>query len=634
LITMLKSVTVEEIDQLLDELERLLDEASLRKFLLTLLERLRFVLKAASVAYAVPTIDGQWLTMAASGQSDRYGSPDTEGTGSYWAGPDFRHVAVPLRRRGDQADWRRGAVVVEFAHPPTESEIDALVKLCEAFVEVLALRQTRDLDAFIDESWPGVERSMSGLAEATSTRAAAFVLTNDLAVLASADRVSLVHDGLHGPHPLAISGVAEFKQNAESVLTMLSLCRQALKSGQAMVRREDKHQSEPQPAGILGNFLVLPIVVRHRGQSECRTALLLEWSDYDRFLTGSTILQLIFPSLCSVWLQHQRWLNMPAVVRSWYGRSARIRHSRALSMIAKSAAIALVVAVAGWLLTFPTTLRIEANGTLQPIEQRIVFAPLDGLVASIAVRDGQLVQQGELLAVLQSPMLEISLEEVAGEQRANQEKLAGLKVAINQLSPDVPSALAMQNRFSSEIREIETRLATLEEKQRALMGEKARLQVVAPIAGTIIARQVDRYLERRPVRRGDPLLRIVEIDGPWRLELEVADRDAGRVKEKLFSGTEMTSGEVRNASAAGVEFVYAASPDKRWQATATWMSESARNPYGENVIVDVHASVPAEAVAEGHMGATVQAYFDCGRQPFWFVWSRPLVEAIQRKLWF
>ena len=271
---------------------------------------------------------------------------------------------------------------------------------------------------------------------------------------------------------------------------------------------------------------------------------------------------------------------------------------------------------------------------MQPVEQRIVYAPLDGLVTRILVKDGQPVRAGELLAELQSPMLEIELEEVAGELRSNQEKLAGLKVAINQLSPDDPSALAMQNRFSSEIREIETWLATLQEKELALLGEKAKLRVAAPIAGTVIARQVDRYLERRPVRRGGPLLRIVEMDGPWRLELEVADRDAGRVKEKLFAGEELAHGPVAESAAGQVEFVYAAFPNQRFQAMTTWMSEAARNPLGEQVIVDVHAQVPPQTAAEGHMGATVQAYFDCGQHPFWFVWSRPLVEAIQRKLWF
>jgi hypothetical protein len=30
----------------------------------------------------------------------------------------------------------------------------------------------------------------------------------------------------------------------------------------------------------------------------------------------------------------------------------------------------------------------------------------------------------------------------------------------------------------------------------------------------------------------------------------------------------------------------------------------------------------------------VHGFFDCGQQPLWFVWCRPLVEATQRRLWF
>jgi pyruvate/2-oxoglutarate dehydrogenase complex dihydrolipoamide acyltransferase (E2) component len=332
----------------------------------------------------------------------------------------------------------------------------------------------------------------------------------------------------------------------------------------------------------------------------------------------------------------------------------------------RTAVLAATIVTGVWLLSLPTELRIEATGTLQPVEQRIVFAPLDGVISRIAVADGQAVEQGAVLAELSSPMLDIELEEVAGELRANAEKLSGLKVAINQLSPEDPSAIAMQNRFSSEIREIETRLLALDEKQIALRGEKEKLTVLAPISGTVIARQVERYLDRRPVRRGDPLLRVVRLDGPWRLELEVADRDAGRVKRVLFPPQDSpqqtpepeqpkpeqpkpeksrepdrssqpalaASGEVTDTSTDVLDFVYAATPEQRWQAEVTWISESARNPRGDMAIVDVHARVDAETAAAGHMGATVQAYFSCGKQPIWFVWSRPLIEAIQRKLWF
>ncbi len=50
--------------------------------------------------------------------------------------------------------------------------------------------------------------------------------------------------------------------------------------------------------------------------------------------------------------------------------------------------------------------------------------------------------------------------------------------------------------------------------------------------------------------------------------------------------------------------------------------------------VEVRAVVESPEQIGAHAGAGVHAYFTCGSQPLWFVWSRPLVEAIQRKFWF
>ncbi len=656
---MLKSVTVEEIDQLLDELERLAVDASRRRFYLTVLERLRVLLGAVSVSFLVRTTDDQWLAIARSGAAPaRLPSPAISAQAvqsgrSDWRSSDGKQLAVPLRRSGSQSAWRRGALYIEFNVAPTEAESDDLLKLCDAFAETIALRQSRELESFLDRDWPAFQQSVSSLASTPTLKGATYSLVNDLVVLTNADRVALLEMTTLGPRVQCVSGVVELKQNGATVAKLQQLCQQAMRDGKSQVG----YISTPIPiaqdaldeAGhtttgqLLDNYILLPVIPSGQKPSKAvGTAILFEWSDYDRFLLGTTMVQLIFPTLATAWLQHQRWLRVPYSVRQLFGRRSRVARGWIGSLI-RLAALAATIIAGVWLLSLPAELRIEATGTLQPVDQRIVFAPLDGVVSRIVVQDGQTIEQGELLAELSSPMLDIELEEVAGEMRANAEKLSGLKVAINQLSPEDPSAMAMQNKFSSEIREIETRLVALNEKQRALLGEKEKLTIVAPIGGTVIARQVERYLDRRPVRRGDPLLRVVRMDGPWRLELEVADRDAGRVKRQLFSSSQTdqseqtplpASGPVPAAATKGLDFVYAATPDKRWQAEVIWISESTRNPQGDTAIVDVHAQVDPDTAAAGHMGATVQAYFPCGEEPIWFVWSRPLIEAIQRKLWF
>ncbi len=177
-------------------------------------------------------------------------------------------------------------------------------------------------------------------------------------------------------------------------------------------------------------------------------------------------------------------------------------------------------------------------------------------------------------------------------------------------------------------------METLIEKRDSLVNEQKKLVVRAPIAGTIVARQVARYLNSRPVRQGEALLRVVKLDGPWRLELQVSDQDSGYVKRKLFADDPTLSGSIPADSDRDLEFTLASQPANKFVAMATWMSESARNPRGEGMFVELMADVGPEVSQVGHMGATVNAYCKCGKQPMWFVVSRKLIEAVQRKLWF
>ncbi|MEZ6137198.1 MAG: HlyD family efflux transporter periplasmic adaptor subunit [Pirellulaceae bacterium] len=257
---------------------------------------------------------------------------------------------------------------------------------------------------------------------------------------------------------------------------------------------------------------------------------------------------------------------------------------------------------------------------------------MDGVIDDILVEDGQQVTQGQPLVKMRSAMLEIQIQETLGEIEANSQKRDGLGVAINQLTRDGSTDYAMQSRLSSEVRELETQLETLEQKLTALRAQDNELLILSPIDGVIVTRQVEQTLKSRPVRRGDALMRVVRLTGPWQLELQVADQDSGYVKRKIF-GAER-GGDVPPGPPSEVEFVFASQPDQHRQARVTWLSESARNASGDGMHIDLLADVAPDVAARGHMGATVYAYFECGQQPFWFVWSRPFIETLQRKNWF
>jgi multidrug efflux pump subunit AcrA (membrane-fusion protein) len=655
---MRNAISVEEIDELLNELERLSEAASRKKFFDLVLVRLKYLVQGRGAAILILAHSEQWLPIVQTGTVhalyiDKFG---TQLSGqSYWASADRRFLAVPIRRlAGQAAQWQRGAIAVEFEAVPDPGEIEELAKLCDAFAEVLALRQFSELEDLLDHKWLSFQKSLSELANTSSVGEAAVSIVNDLATLLNADRVALTRRSSTGMQTLAVSGVVRLEHKSEAAVAIREISRTAMEQlrpiSQHMPRKSpvnenDRPQSAsasiPAPAAderrgcLLDNYICLPLAApSRRGRPVATAAVLIEWSDYESFLLGTGTLNYVFPAFAASWLQHQRWLAVPHAVRRLFGATQPGHWSRWTGRLVRMAGVIVCMAAAAWALNLPTPLRIEAEGSLQPVTQRVVFAPLDGVIEQILVSDGQQVKAGDQLAKMRSPMLEIQLQEVQGEMRANAEKRDGLNVAINQLANENPSAYALQSKFSSEIRELETQLQTLEQKREALRSEQQKLSLTAPIDGLVIARQIERFLNSRPVRRGDALLRVVQLDGPWQLELTVADQDVGYLKRKLYSESQSTSGPIAATAPRDLEFVLASQPSEKLTAQATWMSETARNPQGTAVVVDLLAEVDEVVAARGHMGATVYAYVDCGQQPFWFVWSRPLIEAIQRKLWF
>ena len=111
--------------------------------------------------------------------------------------------------------------------------------------------------------------------------------------------------------------------------------------------------------------------------------------------------------------------------------------------------------------------------------------------------------------------------------------------------------------------------------------------------------------------------------------MRIQDADVSHVKSYL----EQAKGVGEDAGRE-IEFVIASQPRQRFRARLNWLAPSARNPDGQGVVLDALAEVEPAAEQYAHMGATAHAYFVAGQKPFWYVWSRPLWDAVLRKVGF
>lgn len=646
---MLQILSVENVDQLLNELEeRAHADIPYRDFVAFAIERLRFLLNAEGTAALNQSTVEHWICTISMGQFSFASELDClpeQPTNRYLYQSAHRCLIVPTRK----GNWCHGALAVQMPREISEVELKEATALCEAFAEIVAIRQLAEVERLVGRKSANMQVSLAKLAQSQSREEGAVLIVNDIAALTKADRVSLVQSrGYRSARALAISGVVRQSRNADAIVEIEKAAAGVIRTQRPLTKHsgagngEKKAAQPPLPAAgqdssshlLLANQICIPLSgFESQRRSNGNAALLLEWDDYDSFVLGGNLLTHVLPVFLAGWLQLDRWLSVPAPLRSLSSALSRLTSRRlAMSFLRAALWIGLVV-LAVSLLNRPYPMRIEAEGTLQPVEQRVVYSAMDGLVSSVVVVDGQAVVAGDVLVEMQSPQLEIEIQSVLGELRANKKRLDGLNLTVNQLDGENATVL-MMSEMSAEIRELESLIETQQEKHRALLTEKERLVLKSPIAGVVVAEQLERYLDARPVRRGDALLRVIDFSGPWQLDLAILDQDSGYIKRKLFADVENSSGKIAAGGAAGFEFVLASQPEKPAQGIATWMATSTRNSDANRPVVDLKASVDAKAAELGHMGATATAYFDCGEHPFWFVWSRPLVEAIQKRLWF
>ncbi|MBF2002259.1 MAG: efflux RND transporter periplasmic adaptor subunit [Synechococcales cyanobacterium M58_A2018_015] len=107
---------------------------------------------------------------------------------------------------------------------------------------------------------------------------------------------------------------------------------------------------------------------------------------------------------------------------------------------------------------------LEATGTVTAAELLPVLTPTSGLVIQrVLVEEGDLVQQGQVLAILDTSVLQSQLREAEAEVRAATAKLAELQAGnrietIEQARAEVQSAIAEVARAESDVQLAEQRL--------------------------------------------------------------------------------------------------------------------------------------------------------------------------------
>ncbi|MFO1063530.1 MAG: efflux RND transporter periplasmic adaptor subunit [Pirellulales bacterium] len=641
---MATALRLDQVDDLLDSLETAArSNVSVGTLFGQLLGNLRNILRADSAAIFVPHAEKGILWLAHSGAplgpiADEVSEACTANRADNPADP-VKHFtsktsppswfAVPVR----PGKFSKGGLVLAFRSPPPPAAIAGIWSLLTAFAEIVSMRQLADLERFMDNHWDRLHNIYYRVTECADMREVASLLADELVPILGASRVTVAADSTLGgkSNLLASSSVSSVDRRSETGLALQALSDECFQAKRPIIRRdsEDEGRAESNAEslrtdGTFRNLVALPLSIPDRAQGSriVQAVLIVEWLRADDLLASAPIVSHVAPMLTVSWRQQSRWLRLP----EWTRRAAatRLHPSRSLRRWIKPAIALGIGAVAFYILTMPSTLRIEAEAVLEPVHKKSVFSNADGYVDALFVEDGQSVVEGEKLLQLRSPELSLRMEELLGELRTIAEKRNGLRVALNQINLGAAGSAADQGRISSDIAQLDTQEATTQAKLKLVREESQKLLIKGTMTGQVVGRDLDQTLLSRPVRRGDALFELVDLNGPWHLKVRLPDSDSGYVLDE-YRGAE--------SNRLSMEYVFDSLPDERFQTQVDWVARSAENPLGQGSVIEARAPIDTETAHRLRMGAQARVYFVCGRRPLWFVWCRPLIELLQRKLW-
>jgi hypothetical protein len=288
--------------------------------------------------------------------------------------------------------------------------------------------------------------------------------------------------------------------------------------------------------------------------------------------------------------------------------------------------VLLLISLTLTLFLVPADFTIEGRGELQPLARRDVFAIRDGIVPNLDPEvwsTSRSVFQGDELLKLNNSDLDYKITLVEGEKLTAQERLSTVQADRLGKNPITAEEQERDNRLAAEERELIERLSNLEKQNAILIKQFAELTLKSPISGSVVTTEIVRKLEMRPVRRGELLMSVADLQGAWVLEIKVPDHRIGHIRD---ARRELKSD-------LDVAFVLATDPSKTHHGTVDSVALSTELHDSDGPTVLVTVTFDRNQISELRPGASVIPRIHCGRRSLGYVWLHELFESIEKKLW-
>ncbi len=427
-------------------------------------------------------------------------------------GTDRRVLAHPLTVFGGLF----GAVAVAVpASAPTTPTLFRRIQWGGSWIELLLRREQEVKDGELRERMTAAFDMLATLLERPRLDEASDALVADLARRLECETVSI---GLRRGRTVrvqAVSNAASFGRRANLIREVAEAMEEAVDQEAVILWPEPKgwdfrvsraHEALAKSHGI-GSVLTIPLVAG----DAIIGALSFERCEGLEFAAAEVELCDAVAAVAGPIIEDRRmssrWLPTKIV--------ASLRRSLMLLLGPKhfgaKLATLLIAALVAFFWTATTDYTVTSQARLEGTVQRSVVAPFNGYLAAQNARAGDVVSEGDILAVLDEK--ELALEQLR------------LATARSQRTRELDRAIAEREMAQANI--IRAQLDQTDAQLSLVDEQLARTRIRAPFSGYVVEGDLSQSVGGS-IERGQTLFRIAPLDG-FRVVLEIDERDISEI---------------------------------------------------------------------------------------------------------
>lgn len=476
-------------------------------------------------------------------------------------------------------------------------------ELLESFAAQMAVGASRIDAATRAPAQAAPDASLSKAARYTSGVEMAFALVSSLRAKLGCEMAAIATADGPRVRVQAVSGLDEVSNRAEAVRLMTDAMGEALDRGKTIVYQPKAAEGDSSDAGYrvhkrwydkIGGASLVSIPLDAGNEASMIVSLRRRKELPFTAEELKSIETLMAPYAPAFGLIERANRSLVAHARRWACNSAH--ELVAPRSWGRKAVAACSLAAIAWFLFGTVGYTVSAPATVRPGLVRQIGTPSMGVLESVHATAGDVVVEGQTLAVFDDSELET--------QRA-------------QLLSEIRIAEINENRALSEGTGVEAELARAQQTlHRARLAEVERQiassRVVAPFDGTIMSGDL-RSRIGETMQLGTPLFEIAKLDD-WTLEIEMPQRIAA----------DLRIGRV------GI-FAPNARPEEASDLQLTRVQPLARPVEGKTVyIAEADMAATHDWLKPGMEG---MARVGFGKRPVWWVASHRVVDYFRTNFW-